>query len=1246
MEIFKFKSNLISFLLFFVLGAHVSFGQGSSINFQFDSYNWDYNKWLSVNLTTQLNTNDFDCAEGEDAINSYTVKLDFPSSIKLNYASIEDGKLTMNTSGGLNQLIIEIPIEDCFITGECSGSDFLTISNLRSKNWGCSDAINTIEASLFTCDLSSPIDEDQSDIKLALVEGYRVYSPVTWIKNCKYDRPFSIKLSGQSKSGTNNLYSSDQKHTTDYEFNYDDNRLKCVGVTMVDRIKDFNIKQLKFTDENNTVKFSITGNNYKNFRLYFVHRKGSSSLSQIDPVTNEVITPVEFVANVSTTIKREGCSDLNGTDILTYKLFFNEEKDGTCIGLTDDKTSLSNKPDLWGYIERACYVSSACRPQDYKGKMLYQVDNSFRDEDGTKPIGYSNLAVHYTIGSEVEISSLLVGNGDATSFTKIDENWENETIRVLYKNTNDANDALWRELKDFNKGRKDLTTGIRYKLDDNGFSTNPLTEKLREVVILFPKFKAFHSSPVIEFEYFFSAPHVGSPDPDPHSRDITAKILTHFNTATETEMKKRTITLKSNGASECTIKKLGEFMYWEDQKEFTYGLPITEEDKDHKTILLQFKWKGNLPNHSFKYKLNEILFDVKTITNFKFYSGSFSTSLSKDDPNGFDNKFLSENDFKTENPSFNVNNFDCKHDGEGLINVTNLSLTTSDCEWHYFYVAFDVKYNRHVPAKLYESNDKHDYNDYGYYYTRKNQDIWEVKQLDDFFISVYASCDESLGGQNIKLKAGDEFTYNYEFKNSKSKFYDIISIGVLPYSGDFKTTTTGDVKRGSQVDLSGHAVIELSLKDPDGNDVTPDNLDDMFEVSFAKLSGNDNIKLDGPGDMELFEPQIGGEVPNWQETCPSSGPIAFKVKAKEVFVLEGYRNLIISVKTKIPETAQVGDVLISDFAIQAKNYHKIISDVTTSPDSKIRIAEFSSCDPCPTCITSFQPTPGEKYVVGAWVKQSYKATAEIKFYDYSGETENGGNTNFVKLYYNDYKTYTNNYIETVGFSGFTPANEIAQKFVSKINSKNNGYTAAMNTGLCSSCITVTLETTNSSSLNLKLSHDDENGSGGKTLSQFVGNADYENYDSPTLRVQVGDQQYDFKAKGPIVDGWQRISEVITIPAGGLKLIVELMNEGDHNVWFDDVRFQPFNSSMKTYVYDVETYQLVAELDDENFKSEYIYDVDGNILRVNIESSDGVRTVREKRSYITKRKVSTPEEDNSTTNNNAGWINQILNTVTK
>jgi len=110
----------------------------------------------------------------------------------------------------------------------------------------------------------------------------------------------------------------------------------------------------------------------------------------------------------------------------------------------------------------------------------------------------------------------------------------------------------------------------------------------------------------------------------------------------------------------------------------------------------------------------------------------------------------------------------------------------------------------------------------------------------------------------------------------------------------------------------------------------------------------------------------------------------------------------------------------------------------------------------------------------------------------------------------------------------------------------------------------------------------------------------------------------FKAKGKIIDGWQKIEEIIVIPLNSWYVDIKLMNNGTNQVYFDDVRVSPFNSSMKTFVYDPVTLRLAAELDENNYATFYQYDEEGKLIRVKKETERGIETVQESRSSSYKK----------------------------
>lgn len=109
----------------------------------------------------------------------------------------------------------------------------------------------------------------------------------------------------------------------------------------------------------------------------------------------------------------------------------------------------------------------------------------------------------------------------------------------------------------------------------------------------------------------------------------------------------------------------------------------------------------------------------------------------------------------------------------------------------------------------------------------------------------------------------------------------------------------------------------------------------------------------------------------------------------------------------------------------------------------------------------------------------------------------------------------------------------------------------------------------------------------------------------------------FAAEGQMVDGWQQINGVITVPddPGLSRITVRLKNpSGDGWVsYFDDLRLQPFNATMNTYVYDPVSLRLVAVLDERNFATFYEYDDEGNLARTEKETEQGRITVQEVRS---------------------------------
>lgn len=109
------------------------------------------------------------------------------------------------------------------------------------------------------------------------------------------------------------------------------------------------------------------------------------------------------------------------------------------------------------------------------------------------------------------------------------------------------------------------------------------------------------------------------------------------------------------------------------------------------------------------------------------------------------------------------------------------------------------------------------------------------------------------------------------------------------------------------------------------------------------------------------------------------------------------------------------------------------------------------------------------------------------------------------------------------------------------------------------------------------------------------------------------------ASGNIIDGWQKIEKEITVPDNATHIKISLNALPYSDCLFDDIRFQPKKSSMKSYVYDPVTLRLSAELDERNYATFYEYDEDGKMIRVKKETERGIMTIQENKNNTVKTK---------------------------
>lgn len=103
----------------------------------------------------------------------------------------------------------------------------------------------------------------------------------------------------------------------------------------------------------------------------------------------------------------------------------------------------------------------------------------------------------------------------------------------------------------------------------------------------------------------------------------------------------------------------------------------------------------------------------------------------------------------------------------------------------------------------------------------------------------------------------------------------------------------------------------------------------------------------------------------------------------------------------------------------------------------------------------------------------------------------------------------------------------------------------------------------------------------------------------------------------VVEKWILVE--FTIPASALSdlyaqnKLVEIRLQGATTI--DDLRIFPASGNIKTYVYHPYTFNLMAELDENNMASLYEYDDQGRLVRIKKETDRGIITVKESRTNI-------------------------------
>lgn len=100
-----------------------------------------------------------------------------------------------------------------------------------------------------------------------------------------------------------------------------------------------------------------------------------------------------------------------------------------------------------------------------------------------------------------------------------------------------------------------------------------------------------------------------------------------------------------------------------------------------------------------------------------------------------------------------------------------------------------------------------------------------------------------------------------------------------------------------------------------------------------------------------------------------------------------------------------------------------------------------------------------------------------------------------------------------------------------------------------------------------------------------------------------------------IEGWHKVEKVFRVTNNKFKMIFFPTPNTTQATYFDDIRIQPVDASMKGYVYDERTQRLVSELDENNYATFYDYDEEGQLIRVRKETERGIMTIKESRKTL-------------------------------
>lgn len=245
-------------------------------------------------------------------------------------------------------------------------------------------------------------------------------------------------------------------------------------------------------------------------------------------------------------------------------------------------------------------------------------------------------------------------------------------------------------------------------------------------------------------------------------------------------------------------------------------------------------------------------------------------------------------------------------------------------------------------------------------------------------------------------------------------------------------------------------------------------------------------------------------------------------------------------------------------------------------------------------------------------------SAALYGYNSSLSTAVGNNTTYFELASDGFEDYSNNIYPSAGTSGHGHLNLRWPTNLTPDLKTDKSHTGKVSMSLASpvSYNSIPVVAANSSNANIPQNQ--------QTAYSFVAGKRYTISSwvyspvSNTPQVNVTNGTNVVTSIMPQkIEGWQRVETSFTAPASGtVSITFQYINDNDGNR-IDDIRIQPFQSGMQTYVYDPHTLWLVASLDDRNFATFYNYDEEGALVQVKAETEKGIFTVKTSRNNLQK-----------------------------